>query len=106
MIVGKKIFFVNILNKDISVNIVRRAFIFYMCIPEIETERKVSQMFDIGLTFDFIKCRILYFKKVTKSYPPSRRTLEIYTESFRSILSIATEIWIHVQKIKVKPKKI
>ena len=34
---------------------------------EIQMEGTVSQIFEIGLSFDFMKCRKLFLKKSTKS---------------------------------------
>ena len=31
-----------------------------MCIPEIQMEESLTQIVDIGVNFDFIKCRNLY----------------------------------------------
>ena len=52
-------FHVHFLNMDISVNFSHRLFKFETCILEIQMERSVSQNFDLGPSFYFMKCRNL-----------------------------------------------
>ena len=56
-------FHVHFMNMDISVNIAHTSFRFETCILEIQMAGSVSQNFDIGLSFHFMKSRKLFFKK-------------------------------------------
>ena len=53
------IFHLNFLNKDFSVTIAHRPFKFETCILDIQMEGSMSQNFDIGPSFHFMKCRNL-----------------------------------------------
>ena len=55
-------FHVHFLNMDISVNITHTSFRFETCILEIQMEGSMSQNFDIGPSFHFMKSRKLFFK--------------------------------------------
>ena len=64
--VGKNenlIFHQHFLNMDISLPITYKSFKFSTCIHEIWMQGKVSQNFDLGPSFDFMKCRNLIIKK-------------------------------------------
>ena len=56
------------LNKDISLNITHKAIIFSACIYEIKMQGNVSQNFDLGPSFYFMKCRKKYFENILKIY--------------------------------------
>ena len=58
---------VHLFNQDISVNKIRRQTKFGMHTDEIQMEGTMSQIFEIELSFDFMKCRIMFWKKSTKS---------------------------------------
>ena len=60
------IFYEQFLNKDISVVISNSPLKFSTCIHEIEMEGIMSQNFDLGPSFNFIKCRKLHLKKIQK----------------------------------------
>ena len=49
---------------DSSVDIAHIHMKFNMCILEIQMEGSVSQNFDLGHSFYFIKCRILSIKNI------------------------------------------
>ena len=51
------------MNMDISVNIAHTSFRFETCILEIQMQGIMSQHFDIGPSFHFMKSRKLYLKK-------------------------------------------
>ena len=53
--------------QDISVNKILRHTKFGMHTDEIQMEGTVSQIFEIELSFDLMKCRKLFWKKSTKS---------------------------------------
>ena len=63
----KLIFSSHFLIQDISVNKTLRNIQFRIQTDEIQMEGTVSQMFEIGLSFYFMKCRNLFFKRSTKS---------------------------------------
>ena len=51
---------------DFSVTVLYNVFKFGMCIPKIHMEGSVSQNFDIGPSFNFMKCRNLHLKEWEK----------------------------------------
>ena len=53
-------------NMDISLNIPYKHFKFSTSIHKIQMEGSVSQNFDLGPNFHFMKCRSLYLKKWQK----------------------------------------
>ena len=53
---------------DFSVTVLHNVFKFGMCIPKIHMEGSVSQNFDIGPSFNFMKCRNLHLKEWVKRY--------------------------------------
>ena len=55
------IFHVHFFNMDISLNIAPTSLKICMCITEIYMERRVSQNFDLGLSFGFMQCRRRHF---------------------------------------------
>ena len=62
--VGKNkilIFHQHFLNMDISLTFPLKLFKFLACILKIQTEESVSQNFDLGPSFSFMKCRKKYF---------------------------------------------
>ena len=60
-------FYFYFLNYDISLNNTFRNTTFSMCIDNIHMKGTVSQIFDICLSFCFMKCRKFNQKKSTKS---------------------------------------
>ena len=56
------IFHQHFLNIDISLPISYKPFKFSTCIHEIWVQGRVSQNFDLGPSFDFMKCRNLNIK--------------------------------------------
>ena len=50
-------------NMDISLPTAYKQFKFSTCIYEIQMQGRVSQIFDLCPSFDFIKCRKLNIKK-------------------------------------------
>ena len=66
IMVGKNIYLIiyqHLFNMDISLPITYKSFKFSTCIHEIWMQGSVSQNFDIGPSFDFMKCRNLNIKK-------------------------------------------
>ena len=66
IMVGKNenlIFYQLFLNMDISLPITYKSFKFSTCIHEIWMQGSMSQNFDLGPSFDFMKCRNLNIKK-------------------------------------------
>ena len=63
----KLIFTLHFFIQDISVNKILRHTQFGMHTDEIQMEGTVSQIFEIEFSFDFMKCRKLFWKKSTKS---------------------------------------
>ena len=62
--VGKNenlIFHEYFLNMDTSLNIASKPFKFSTYIHKIQMEGSLSQNFDLGPSFHFMKCRKLYF---------------------------------------------
>ena len=57
------IFHVHFLNMDISVNMAHTPLKFETCILEIQMEGRMSQNFDLGHSFNFMKCKNLDCKK-------------------------------------------
>ena len=57
------IFYQHFLNMDISLPVSYKSFKFLTCIHEIWMQGKVSQNFDLGPSFDFMRCRNLNIKK-------------------------------------------
>ena len=65
----KLLFNFYLLNQDISSNINKlRSTKSWISMDEIHMQGTMSQIFDIGLSFEFIKCRNLCFKKSPKSF--------------------------------------
>ena len=60
---GNVIFQQYFFNMDISLAISHKPFKFSACIHEIWMQGSVSQNFDLGPSFDFMKCRNLNIKK-------------------------------------------
>ena len=60
---GNVIFQQHFLTMDISLPISHKPFKFSACIHEIWMQGRVSQNFDSGPGFDFMKCRNLNIKK-------------------------------------------
>ena len=59
----EKLFFtLHVLIQDISVNITLRNTTYSVHTDEIQMEGTVSQIFEIGLSFDFMKCGKLFSK--------------------------------------------
>ena len=56
-------------NMDISLPITYKPFKFSTCIHEIWLQGRVSQNFDLGPSYDFMKCRNLNIKKLDKKLP-------------------------------------
>ena len=56
------ILYQHFLNIDISLPIPYKPFKFSTCIHEIWVQGSVSQNFDLGPSFDFMKCRNLNIK--------------------------------------------
>ena len=66
------IFHVYFFNMDISLIIALTSLKICMCIAEICMKGRVSQNFDLGLSFCFMQCRKRHFEKKYKnhkSYP-------------------------------------
>ena len=63
----KLIFNSHFFIQDISVNKTLRNIEFGIPTDEIQMEGTMSQIFEIGLSFYFMKCRNLFLKKSTKS---------------------------------------
>ena len=57
------IYYQHFFNMDISLPILYKSFKFSTCIHEIWMQGRVSQNFDLGPSFDFMKCRNLNIKK-------------------------------------------
>ena len=55
------------MNWDISFNNKVRSTTFLTPIDDTHMQGTVSQIVDVGLSFDFIKCRKICLKKCTKS---------------------------------------
>ena len=53
------LFHVHFLNMDISVNMAHTPIQFEKCILEIQMKGRVSQHFELGHSFNFMKCRNL-----------------------------------------------
>ena len=59
-------FHVYFFNMDISLIIAPISLTICMCIAEIYMEGRVSQNFDLGLSFCFMQCRRRHFEKKYK----------------------------------------
>ena len=59
----KHIFHVYFFNMDISLIIAPISLKICMCIAETYMEGRVSQIFDLGLSFCFMQCRRRHFEK-------------------------------------------
>ena len=64
----KMIFFLHFLASDISLNNLFYSIKFYGDVVKVPMEGTVSQNFYLGLSFYFMKSRILSFKKWTKVF--------------------------------------
>ena len=65
--IKNQLFNMYFLIEDISLNNTFRSIQFLTHIHNIHMEGTVSQIFDLGISFCFIKCRKFCLKKITKS---------------------------------------
>ena len=57
------IFHLYFLNKDISLDMGLACLNFSVCLDKTHMEGRVSQHFDIGITFCYMLCRMRHFSK-------------------------------------------